>query len=184
MEGDEQGARGQGSGDGAGLSSPSKGWGYRSGYIKYPDSREPSSSSSRRGRVRGVDEGSAAGAAAADFVVIGKGGAGSYMQTVADLEDKEGGSFWEAAIMDEEGDEDEEYEEFEEGEDQGDDEDEVGVEGAGKGRAVPSAVHVMDRAGLPLTPLLSTALYFCCVSDTYPPPWLAGSPTGVCPFVR
>jgi hypothetical protein len=60
------------------------------------------------------------------------------MHTLSELEEKEGGSFWESAVVDDEEDEDEdEYEDDRElgqgmqllGEDEDEDEDEVGVEG-------------------------------------------------------
>lgn len=60
--------------------------------------------------------------------MIGKAESGSYMHALSELEGKEGGSFWESAVVDDE--EEEEEEEYEDGgEDEEEDEDEVGVEG-------------------------------------------------------
>jgi hypothetical protein len=66
-------------------------------------------------------------------VVIGKAEEGSYIHAVSELEGREGGSFWEAAALDD--DEEEEEDEYEAGNELGqgmgedEDEDEVGVEG-------------------------------------------------------
>jgi hypothetical protein len=60
------------------------------------------------------------------------------MHALSELEEKEGGSFWESAVVDEEEEDEDEYEDDRElgqgmqllGDDEDEDEDEVGAEGA------------------------------------------------------
>lgn len=73
-------------------------------------STDRSSSSRGRGSSRGRDGSTNTAKPGAvesdDFVVIGKADSGSYIQSAADLEDKEGGTFWASAIDEEDQEED------------------------------------------------------------------------------